>query len=224
MKQNYMKHIGAMALGILMLSACQDNDWDDHYGIDNSNTATMSVMQTLEANTDYSEFCKVIKEQHLDTLLNSDQSFTVWAPTNNAMAAFVSDGNDVEHFLQNHINRYVYGVSDLTDTTQVRIKMLNGKFQNFARGNEGLTFSDISLVGKDYAATNGLVHTLSKVVPFYLNIYESIKENVGKTDSLSHYLQSSMNTPSTRATVLLQARTSWDSWSMTPSLSIQIPG
>lgn len=69
-----MKHIGAMALGILMLSACQDNDWDDHYGIDNSNTATMSVMQTLEANTDYSEFCKVIKEQHLDTLLNSDQS------------------------------------------------------------------------------------------------------------------------------------------------------
>ena len=46
MKQNYMKHIGAMALGILMLSACQDNDWDDHYGIDNSNTATMSVMQT----------------------------------------------------------------------------------------------------------------------------------------------------------------------------------
>ena len=74
MKQNYMKHIGAMALGILMLSACQDNDWDDHYGIDNSNTATMSVMQTLEANTDYSEFCKVIKEQHLDTLLSIDQS------------------------------------------------------------------------------------------------------------------------------------------------------
>lgn len=190
MKQNYMKHIGAMALGILMLSACQDNDWDDHYGIDNSNTATMSVMQTLEANTDYSEFCKVIKEQHLDTLLNSDQSFTVWAPTNNAMAAFVSDGNDVEHFLQNHINRYVYSAADLTDTINVRIKMLNGKFQNFAKGGEGLTFSDIALTGNDYAATNGLIHTLSKVAPFYLNIYESIKENVGKTDSLSHYLQS----------------------------------
>lgn len=189
MKQNYMKHIGAMALGILMLSACQDNDWDDHYGIDNSNTATMSVMQTLEANTDYSEFCKVIKEQHLDTLLNSDQSFTVWAPTNNAMAAFVSDGNDVEHFLQNHINRYVYSAADLTDTINVRIKMLNGKFQNFAKGGEGLTFSDIALTGNDYAATNGLIHTLSKVAPFYLNIYESIKENVGKTDSLSHYLQ-----------------------------------
>ena len=30
---------------------------------------------------------------------------------------------------------------------------------------------------------------MSKVAPFYLNIYESIKENVGKTDSLSHYLQ-----------------------------------
>lgn len=190
MKQNYMKHIGVMALGILMLSACQDNDWDDHYGIDNSNTATMSVMQTLEANTDYSEFCKVIKEQHLDTLLNSDQSFTVWAPTNNAMAAFVSDGNDVEHFLQNHINRYVYSAADLTDTINVRIKMLNGKFQNFAKGGEGLTFSDIALTGNDYAATNGLIHTLSKVAPFYLNIYESIKENVGKTDSLSHYLQS----------------------------------
>ena len=190
MKQNYMKHIGVMALGILTLSACQDNDWDDHYGIDNSNTATMSVMQTLEANTDYSEFCKVIKEQHLDTLLNSDQSFTVWAPTNNAMAAFVSDGNDVEHFLQNHINRYVYSAADLTDTINVRIKMLNGKFQNFAKGGEGLTFSDIALTGNDYAATNGLIHTLSKVAPFYLNIYESIKENVGKTDSLSHYLQS----------------------------------
>jgi hypothetical protein len=173
---------------LVALSACTD-DWDDHYELD-SQSATQNIMEILESNPDLSSFCQVVKQQHLDTLLTADQTFTVWAPNNAAMANFVDDGNVTEHFLQNHINRYLYNVADLTDTAQVRVKMLNGKYQNYRRNGSGFTFASAELTNEDYAATNGMVHTLSGTVPFYLNIYESICQDNNGTDSVADYIKS----------------------------------
>lgn len=180
------------AMALTLLGSCQDNAWDDHYGIA-SNTASLNVMQILEENSQFSSFRDIVKAQHLDTLLTLDQTFTVWAPTNEAMAAYSSDGNDLEHLLKNHINRFIYTASDLTDTSLVRIKMLNGKFQDYARTDKGYTFAGISLPANgsqsDYVATNGLVRALDAAAPFYLNIYETINSKDNGTDSISKYLK-----------------------------------
>ena len=179
----------AIAVSLAMLISCQDSEWDEHYGL-NTVAPTQNVMQLLEQNSQSAVFLAAIKAQHLDTLLSQDQTFTVWAPTNDAMAAYVSDGNDIDHLLKNHINRFVYTNSDLMDTTLVRIKMLNGKFQDFERSGSGYTFAGIGLGTGDLIATNGLVRPLTSVAPFYLNIYETINSNGNQTDSLSAYLRS----------------------------------
>lgn len=186
MKATYRNKLAALALGTLALAGCAD-EWDDHYAPDGG-VATQSLMQLLETDGQLAGFAKAVKAHGLDTLLASDQSFTVWAPTDEAMNAFTSDGSDVEHFLQNHINRYVYNASDLADTSNVRIKMLNGKFQEYARSAGGYTFAGTPLAATSSSATNGLLHRIAGVAPFYLNIYEKLKSEGNHTDSLAAYL------------------------------------
>ena len=95
----------SFGLGVLAFAAgCQDHLWDDHYGIDGS-TETRTLMQVLESRPEYSAFCEVVRSQGLDSLLSTDQTFTVWAPTNEAMAGYVEDADTKDQFLNNHISR-----------------------------------------------------------------------------------------------------------------------
>lgn len=186
MKAKYRDRLAAIGLGALALAGCSD-EWDDHYGPEGA-AASQTLMQLIEADGQCSRFAEAVKAYGLDTLLASDQSFTVWAPTDEAMASFTTDGSDVEHFLQNHINRYVYNASDLADTSLVRIKMLNGKFQDYSRSTGGYAFAGTAVAGASVAATNGLLHHIAGVAPFYLNLYEQIKSGAGRTDSLAAYI------------------------------------
>ena len=68
--------------------------------------------------------------------------------------------------------------------------MLNGKFQDFQRASSGYSFAGIEVANGGQIATNGLVHKLNMVAPFYLNIYETINSSGNETDSLSKYLRS----------------------------------
>lgn len=70
----------SFAIGVLAVAAgCQDNLWDDHYGL-NGSVETRNLMQVLESMPEYSDFCHVMKRAGLDSILVSDQTFTVWAP------------------------------------------------------------------------------------------------------------------------------------------------
>lgn len=182
--KNFIKWLPAFILPAF--SACQDSEWDDHYGIGSG--STQNLMEVLEGNADYSRFCEQLKAHGLDTLLASDQTYTVWAPTNDAMGSYTDDGDAVDHFIKNHINRYVYNLTDLTDTAYVRIKMLNGKFQDYQRGTGGYSFAGVGVAGDDLMAANGVIHGIGSVAPFYLNIYESIRSD-NNTDSLARYLE-----------------------------------
>jgi len=173
-------------VAVCLTTSCQDSAWDDHYGQDSA-APSQNIVEMLAANSEYSEFLSVLKSEGLDSLLGTDQTFTVWAPNNTAMSAYSSDGNTINHFIKNHVCRYVYNASDLADTTNIRIMMLNGKFQDYSRATGIYTFADIPLQGNDILASNGVIHPLSAVAPFYLNLYEEI-QNGDDTQSLATYL------------------------------------
>lgn len=183
--KNITKWLPAFLLPALVAS-CQDSEWDDHYGI--SGGSTQNLMEVLEGNGGYGRFCERIRAYGLDSLLASDQTYTVWAPTDEAMQGYSDDGEGVDHFIKNHINRYVYNLTDLTDTAYVRIKMLNGKFQDYERDAGGYTFAGVDVTGQDLMASNGVIHTIGSVASFYLNIYESIRRTGNNTDSLAAYI------------------------------------
>ena len=126
MKMKKMIRMSWVLGGLVLAVGCQDHLWDDHYGL-NPSTETRNLIQVLEGMPEYSAFCDVVKRHGMDSVLVTDQTFTMWVPDNNAMAGFVEDANTQAQFLENHIARYLYGTVDLADTSAVRVKMLNGK-------------------------------------------------------------------------------------------------
>ncbi|HET9571825.1 MAG TPA: fasciclin domain-containing protein [Bacteroidales bacterium] len=183
------KYTGLIALSIGLFCSCQDAYLDEHYSW-NGTAQTRNLMDVMKADTSLSSFCQVLKNQGLDSLIATDQSFTVWAPDNNAMAGYVEDANTIGQFLKNHINRFLFSPSDLTNTSSLRIKMLDGKFQEYAKWGSAYTFAGISMSNQSKMASNGIVHVLSQRVPFYFNMYESIKQPGNNTDSIANFLKS----------------------------------
>lgn len=189
MMNNIVKVFGLLCCGLSLLTACQDNIWDDHYTV--SGQTDKSLWELITERPELSRFAQVARENGMDDLLSSSQTLTVFAPDNNAMAGFSQETDTLEQFLYNHVCRYVYTVGDIAeaDEENMRIKMLNGKYQYLKQNNGTLCFGNDASVMNTSGGTNGVLNIINDIVPFYRNLYEEIKRN-DRTDSISKYLQS----------------------------------
>ena len=157
----------ALGLAAIAIAACQQSEWDDYYASNTSGEETL--LEVMTANGHFNHFLNAVNQAGKQSLLTGTQTYTVWAPTDEALGANVFDASLIE----NHISRYLYGVEDLVDTTSIRVKMLNGKYVDFSRSN-GYTIGDANLLVPSLAASNGVVHRIDDLIAFYQNLYEKI--------------------------------------------------
>lgn len=106
------------------------------------------------------------------------------------MAGYVEDADTKDQFLNNHISPLPVRYVDLADTASVRVRMLNGKSQDYVREGGAYTFAGVPVEATDIAAGNGIIHTLRQRAPFYYNLYESIRQKDNGTDSIARFLTS----------------------------------
>ena len=71
-------------VSMALLSSCND-EWDSHYESDGG-VPGVSLMDLLRRDSRLEKFCQIIEKTHGDTLLSSTQTYTVWAPRNEALA------------------------------------------------------------------------------------------------------------------------------------------
>lgn len=163
MKRNTIIVLGALLMGLTIFSACQ-SDWDSHYeGL--KDLSGQNLMKVIEADKQLSTFCKALKQTGTDELLRSNQTYTVWAPTNDALVNIdLSDEASVERLVWNHVARF----SNPTSTTG-GIVMLNGKSMRY---NSPTVFNGVSIAEANIQAENGLLHKLSAQIPYKYNIRE----------------------------------------------------
>ncbi len=171
-----------------LFSSCQDSEWDNYYST--TSKSEMTLMQAIDARSDLSRFAEVVRKNGLDKLLSSSQSLTVFAPTNDAMSSYVGNDEQLNEFLYNHICRYTYSLGDveMAEDSLLRIKMLNGKYQNLSVNGNNLVFGSQSFITSTQGTSNGVLNTISNLAPFYNNIYEELKRIGGETDSIAAYL------------------------------------
>lgn len=144
-------------------------EWDDHYG-NNAGSSGKNLLETLAADQQVSHFASLVKASDYGNLLSSSQSFTVFAPSNEALQGFVDSNPDsVKRMVENHIARY--SLPSSTSPLQ-SVRMYNGKVYHF---DSTSSFSGRTLISKDETATNGLLHVLSARIPFAYNLYEYIQ-------------------------------------------------
>lgn len=188
------------AVAGLTCHACQDAEWDDHYSASGS-TATASLIELLRSHSEFSNFMTLLEQTGGDSILAYDQTFTVFAPTNDALAEFGATEGAMTEVVKNHVARYLYGSSNLVDTTYLRVKMLNGKYQELTREGSEICFAGIPLPSNPLIATNGIIYALNKKAQYYGNLWEILANGTGRYDSLYHYIAAFNDTTTTKSAV-----------------------
>ena len=76
--------VGCSILAALTLGAC--SDWDDHYEAETSllPSQKMTLWETIKSNGELSQFASLLERVGYDKTLGEAQSYTIWAPKNNA--------------------------------------------------------------------------------------------------------------------------------------------
>lgn len=145
--------------------------WDDHIAPDSLNL-TQNLWQVLSANASLSTFAGYARQSGVDSLLQSSKTFTVWAPTNDALKtldpAIVADAAKLKSFVLNHIANGSYFTRDVQ--TAARVPVLNGKYQNIT----ALQFDEAILLSKDNVAANGVVHTLDRSIAVLPSLWDFV--------------------------------------------------
>ena len=187
--KNMLAAVAFLATGALF-TAC--SDWDDHYDAGSAveGTATSTIWENISSNANLSQFADLIRKTGYDAVLNTSQTFTVWAPLNGTFDydALKALGNDklLKEFVQNHIARNNFPASGAINE---RIYMLNEKVLHF-EGAGNYSMAGVAVAQPNVASQNGVVHTLNGKLFFHSNIFESLDASEFAIDSISNYYHS----------------------------------
>ena len=177
MRHTFKHIIGGCCLGVMM-AGC--SEWDDHY--DDSSFQTVNSSATLWENLSviegdqFSKFANLAKKVGYDTILTATQTYTVWAPTNDAITNYdelmqMSEDRLREEFVENHIARNSYPASGAVDK---RVIMLNNKVNRFSGDLGKYLLNDSPILKENIPSKNGVIHALYGEMPFLPNIYQSL--------------------------------------------------
>lgn len=163
------KNIPAILLLAASLAACKK--WDDHIAVSNQDLK-QDLLQAVNSNSGLSKFAEYVHKAGLDTLLGSSKTYTIWAPSDNALAnldpAIINDNAQLRTFILNHISNQSYFTKDAQ--TMIRVGMLNGKYNNF----QGNKFEDANITSADKFVKNGVLHVIDKSISVLPNIWDYI--------------------------------------------------
>ena len=147
--------------------ACS-NEWENHYDAEGIQPKE-NLLDLINVDSDISVFASILKMTGMDSLLSADQSYTVWAPVNEALEGVeFADSGAMVRFVKNHVSRYSNPTSVSPAT---KIYMLNGKPMNYSIDG---AFNGVQLIEGNIRANNGLLHKLSEELPYKYNILEYI--------------------------------------------------
>ncbi len=158
----------------VVLSFVSCKKWEDHTAL-TSQDLSKNVLQAVASNSSLSKFKEYITRSGLDTLLESSKTFTIWAPTDNALTtldpAIVSDPVRLKAFVLNHISNQSYFTRNAE--TPIRVQMLSGKYNQFAVNK----FENAAISSADKYVRNGVLHVIDGMAPVLQNIWEYINAN-----------------------------------------------
>jgi len=173
--------MGALATGC--------SDWDDHYVADATQVGSSdaTIWQNIQSNPQLTQFAALLQRTGYDQILNTTQSYTVWAPLDGTFDydAINAETNDIiiSEFIKNHVARYNYPASGTIDE---RIYMLNRKVEDFT-GSGTYTIGDVAVATPNIANNNGIMHTINGKIAFMPNIYETLDTKYFAIDSVANY-------------------------------------
>lgn len=181
---NYKRLIATVVT--VALVSCS-NPWDDRENNGDANL-TVNLTEAITNTAETSDFAQLLVETGYDKVLAASKTFTVFVPTNAAMAQvsneILDDPEALKQFVGNHIALTAY--SSERNEEETPIKMYSNKYLTF----KGATLiDDATIINANQYAKNGVFHIIDKPLTPKLNIWEYIKSQEG-VSATSDYLLS----------------------------------
>ncbi len=217
---NYRKLVKAAGLGLIAmmgLGACSEDHFDvQTYG---NGTSGKTIIENIKANQDLSDFVGIlervrVKRSETDKnstftyaeLLNSDQTYTVWAPINGSYdpqvyhelldsaeqlraAGKINEALLLElkvenQFVKNHIARFNYEQNPKNQ----QVRMLNSKLYAYDASSGEFNGSGLLANQTDWMASNGAFHLLNAPSKYFYNIFDYMGDDEDFTTIYSRIL------------------------------------
>jgi len=180
------KHTRIFTAGIALLAMLSCSDpWEEHSATTDVNlNATLN--QRITATAETTEFGALLEETGYDKVLAGSKTYTVWAPTNEAMATIeadaLADASAKKLFIENHIALTAF--SSVTEADTLTVQMLSHKYLEFKNGS---VMADADVVTADQYASNGLFHVIDKALVPKQNIWEYLNTDAS-ANAMSSFL------------------------------------
>ncbi len=155
-------------LVIIIATACT-KQWDDHYNV-YPETVDKNMWDVIQSDPQFSSFVQIIKEAKMDTLFLSDISYTIFAPTNDAVSNFVGTKQFSNVVLAYHFSSHFINVSSIQGKRQVQT--LTEKFALFERNGNDVKIDEVEVVAESPLYRNGKFFTMGEVIEPKPNLYE----------------------------------------------------
>jgi hypothetical protein len=151
-----------------MFSSCK-KAWQNHDEVLNQELNKTLIEQVNET-PNLSIFNTYLVKTGYDKILASSKSYTVWAPTNEAMQnldpAIIADTAKLKLFVANHISYQQYFTTTPNPTSIIRT--LSGKNITFT----ATAFEEAKIVTANVYVKNGVLHTIDQAAGIKPNAYE----------------------------------------------------
>lgn len=193
-----IQSVASAIIAFALFASCADK-WDEHYSSETVGNGG-TLWEAVSANSDLSNFARVVEGCEYNRILSGNQTYTVFAPSNSAFTAQqadsliaeyeaqkdadirTSDNTVVKQFLQNHISLYKHPVSGLTNDT---ITMMNGKYQPLTSSTVG----DGRITSSNELCSNGVLFTVDEPIEYFPNVLEYLGQD-SELDSVYAFLSS----------------------------------
>ncbi|MBD1420476.1 fasciclin domain-containing protein [Sphingobacterium chuzhouense] len=168
-----MKQIIYTAVCLLtILTSCQKS-WNSHYGEEEATVSSLNLLDYLKSQPQYSSFVAKLEEYGLAEELSRDQNLTIWAVSNEKMAALNSLGEDSKFILRYHINSLTYDNTKLK--SGLRVMTFNGKYLTIDKEGTMVRVGDATVVKGNQLCKNGVVHEIDQLLSPDWSIYEYLE-------------------------------------------------
>ena len=172
-------------LVLLIASGCKK--WEDQLAVTHPQV-NRTLMEQITSDPNLSKFREMLNRTGYDQDLASSKNFTVFAPTNAALAsvdpALTDDLTKLMKFVGNHIATQTYFTKEAGAST-LRIKMLNGKYNNLT----ATTIGDVKIAAADKFMKNGALHVIETALPALDNVWETLVNDASLPAKQRAYLQ-----------------------------------
>ncbi len=169
---NHYKNILLIVFVFFAFSSCKDR-WEEHIDVADA-VLRGNLAQHIRANPALSEFSTYLEKTGYDKILSASKSYTVWAPTNEALQNLdqdiVRDQDRLKLFVANHISAQQYFTHTQLPDSSARVVTLNGKYITWDRTTSKV--DNAYIVDADGYAINGALHIIDAPLQPLMNSWE----------------------------------------------------